>query len=75
MATYVGLLVASLVDDIILPVLQYIPGLKELDSLEAWALGPFMIGKFLSAVITFIIISLIMFLIVKLSKKMGFEED
>lgn len=75
MATYVGLLVQSLVDDIIMPVFQYIPGLKNLDSLEVWQAGPFFIGSFIATIITFTIISIVMFIIVKVGNKIGLEAD
>ncbi|MBN1328419.1 MAG: MscL family protein [Candidatus Heimdallarchaeota archaeon] len=75
MATYVGLLVQSLVNDIIMPIFQYIPGLKELDSLAEWKVGTFFLGSFISSIITFIIISLVMFIIVKLGTKLGLEKD
>ncbi len=75
MATYIGLLVQSLVDDIIMPVFQYIPGLKNLDSLEVWQAGPFFIGSFIATIITFTIISIVMFIIVKVGNKIGLEAD
>jgi len=75
MATYVGLLVQSLVDDIIMPVFQYIPGLKNLDSLESWQAGPFFIGSFISAIITFTIIAIVMFIIVKAGNKIGLDSE
>jgi len=75
MATYVGLLVQSLVNDIIMPILQYIPGLDSLDSLAQWQAGPFFVGNFISTIIIFIIISLVMFLIIKIGNKIGLEND
>ncbi|NHJ31712.1 MAG: MscL family protein [Asgard group archaeon] len=75
MATYVGMLVQSLVDDIIMPILQYIPGLNNLDSLEQWQVGYFFIGSFISTIITFAIISFVMFKIVKIGNKIGLEAE
>ncbi len=75
MATYVGLLVQSLVNDIIMPILQYIPGLDSLDSLEQWQAGPFFVGNFISTIIIFAIISFVMFLIVKIGNKIGLEAE
>ncbi|HUT80555.1 MAG TPA: MscL family protein [Candidatus Bathyarchaeia archaeon] len=75
MATYIGLLVQSLVNDIIMPVFQYIPGLKNLDSLADWQVGPFFIGSFISTIIIFIIISFVLFLIVKIGSKLGLDKD
>jgi large conductance mechanosensitive channel protein len=74
MAAYVGLLVQSLVDDIIMPIFQYIPGLSSLENLAAWQVGPFFIGSFISAIITFVIISFVMFLLVKAGNKIGLDD-
>lgn len=75
MATYIGILVQSLVDDIIMPILQYIPGLSNLDNLEQWQVGHFFIGSFIAAIITFTIISFVMFLIIKIGNKIGLEAE
>jgi large conductance mechanosensitive channel len=75
MATYVGLLVQSLVNDIIMPILQYIPGLENLDSLAQWQVGYFFIGNFISTIIIFAVISFVMFLIVKIGNRIGLEDE
>lgn len=75
MAAYVGLLVQSLVDDIIMPIFQYIPGLSSLENLEQWQVGHFFIGSFISTIITFLIISFVMFLLVKIGNRIGLESD
>lgn len=75
MATYVGLLVTALVNDLIMPILQYIPGLNQLANLSEWQVGYFFIGDFLSATITFIIISFVIFLIVKAGTKLGLDSE
>ncbi|NHJ86438.1 MAG: large conductance mechanosensitive channel protein MscL [Asgard group archaeon] len=75
MATYVGLLVQSLVNDIIMPVFQYIPGLDQLDSLAEWKVRNFFLGNFLSNIIIFVIISFVMFIIVKIGTKLGLDKD
>ncbi|NHJ84819.1 MAG: MscL family protein [Asgard group archaeon] len=75
MATYVGLLVASLVSDIIMPIFFYIPGLNQLEQLSDWTAGNFLIGNFLATLITFIIISIVIFLLVKLATKIGLEKE
>ena len=75
MATYVGLLVSALVNDLIMPIFQYIPGLNQLDKLSDWQVGYFFIGDFLATTITFIIISLVIFLIVKAGTKLGLEAE
>jgi large conductance mechanosensitive channel len=75
MGVYLGNLVQSLVKDLILPMIGLaIPGLGDLAtytvSLENQIFG---IGSFLAALITFIIVAFVIFLIVKISKKWGIE--
>jgi large conductance mechanosensitive channel len=68
---YLGQLVQSLVKDLLLPAIGLlIPGMNNLATLMV---GPFSIGDFLSAVITFVIVAFIIFLIVKVAKKWGME--
>ena len=72
MAIYLGGLVKALVTDLILPVVQFAlpPGSSGINSLMA---GPFGVGDFANALLTFIIVALVVFLIVKIAKryKMG----
>ncbi|MCF2144613.1 MAG: MscL family protein [Candidatus Heimdallarchaeota archaeon] len=75
MATYVGLLVQALVDDIIMPLFTYIPGLNNLDRLNDWVVGNFYIGHFLSTSITFIAVAFVIYLIVKIGTKLGGEVE
>ena len=75
MAIYVGGLVQALVDDIIMPIFQYIPGLSQLDNLNDWKLGYFLIGHFISTSITFLIISIVVFFIVKIGTKLKLDEE
>ncbi len=70
MAIYLGGLVQALVDDLIMPILAYIPGI---DVIADWAVGPFLFGHFISALLTFIIVALVIFLLVKLTTKIGIE--
>ena len=70
MAIYLGGLVQALVDDLVLPILSYIPGI---DVIADWAVGPFLLGHFLSAFLTFLIVALVIFLLVKATTKMGIE--
>ena len=68
---YLGALVKAVVTDFIIPLLGLaIPGLANLATYAA-AVGKqsFGIGDFLVALITFIIVALIVFLIVKVAKK------
>jgi large conductance mechanosensitive channel len=67
---YLGALVKALVDDLIMPIIQFF---TPETNWEAIVLGPFRIGHFLGALITFIIIALVIFVIVKMSKKWGIE--
>jgi large conductance mechanosensitive channel len=68
---YLGMLVQSLVKDLILPVIG-IP-LSGVGNLATYTVTfdnqQFMIGDFLIAVITFIIVALVIFLIVKIAKR------
>lgn len=67
---YLGALVKALVDDIIMPIVQLvIPNV----AWEAIEVGPFRIGHFTGAVVTFIIIAFVVFLIVKGTKRLGVE--
>jgi large conductance mechanosensitive channel len=80
MAVYVGALVNSVVNDIVFGLLGDIPGLKtflEANPTSSWMDWPFAsevrLGAFFSNVITFIIVAFVVFLIVKLSKKIGLD--
>jgi large-conductance mechanosensitive channel len=71
MAIYLGLLVQGLVDAFILPLIEFAlpPGI----GWESFTLGPFRIGTFLSAFITFIIVAFVIFLLVKVTSRFGIE--
>lgn len=70
LGVYLGTLVQALVNDLIMPIVTlFIPG-------TAWdvlMVGPFRVGHFLGAVLTFLIVALVIFIIVKQTKKMGIE--
>jgi len=72
---YLGALVQALVKDFIIPLLGLlIPGMSDLATLSATVLSQvFGIGDFLVALITFIAVALIVFIIVKVAKKMKIE--
>jgi len=70
MALYLGELVKALVDDLIMPILSYIPGI---DVIADWAVGPFLLGHFIAAFLTFIIVALVIFILVKITSKIGIE--
>jgi large conductance mechanosensitive channel len=75
MGLYLGGLVQSLVKDLLLPLIGLaFPGMGDLASLS-FAVGSqtFGIGNFLVALITFIIVAFVIFLIVKITKKWGLE--
>ena len=67
MGIYVGNVIQAVVDDLIMPIFEFIPT----DGLgwEELTLGPFRVGHFLGTVLTFIIVSLVIFLLVKLIAK------
>jgi len=75
LALYVGLLIQALVKDFIIPLLGLaIPGLSNLATYSVGVLSQtFGIGDFLVALITFIIVALIVFLIVKAAKRMKID--
>lgn len=70
MGIYLGALVQSLVKDLLMPIIEFAtPGLPW----ELVVIGPFRVGSFLGALITFIIIAFVIFLIVKITRKWGIE--
>ena len=70
MAIYLGGLVQALVDDLIMPILSYIPGI---DVIADWAVGPFLFGHFIATFLTFIIVAFVIFVLVKLTTKIGID--
>jgi len=72
---YLGGLVQALVKDLILPIIGLIiPGLGDLATYEiTFAQQIFRVGDFLAALITFIIVAFVIFLIIKITKKWGIE--
>ena len=75
MGVYLGLLVQALVKDFLLPAIGLaIPGMKDMATYAATVASQvFGIGDFLVALITFIIVAFVVFLIVKIAKKWGME--
>ena len=72
---YLGGLVQALVKDFIMPLIGLvIPGMDNLATMSV-AVGSqqFGVGDFLVALITFIIVALVIFLIVKVAKKWGVD--
>jgi large conductance mechanosensitive channel len=67
---YLGSLVKALVDDLIMPIVQFAtPGI----AWESIEVGPFRIGHFIGSLITFMIVAFVIFLIVKITRKWGIE--
>jgi large conductance mechanosensitive channel len=75
MGVYLGLLVQSLVKDLLLPAIGLaLPGLSDLASYQyTVAEQMFGVGNFLVALITFIIVAFVIFIIVKVTKKWGIQ--
>jgi large conductance mechanosensitive channel len=71
LGVYLGALVQALVKDLILPVIGIpLSAVGDLSTLKEYFAGQtFSVGDFLIAVITFIIVVLVIFLIVKLAKR------
>ena len=72
---YLGGLVQSLVKDLLLPAIGLaIPGLADLATYTVPVLTQvFGVGSFLVALITFVIVAFVVFVLVKVSKKWGME--
>jgi large conductance mechanosensitive channel len=75
MGVYLGGLVQSLVKDLLLPAIGLaIPGLADLSTYTTPAGNQvFGVGSFLVALITFIIVAFVIFVIVKVTKKWGIQ--
>ena len=67
---YLGALVQALVNDLIMPIITLAtPNI----SWEAITFGPFRVGHFIGAIITFIIVTFVIFIIIKITTKMGLK--
>jgi large conductance mechanosensitive channel len=75
MGFYLGILVQALVKDFLLPAIGLaIPGMKDMATYAVTVASQiFGIGDFLVALITFIIVAFVVFLIVKIAKRWGME--
>lgn len=75
MGLYLGNLVQALVKDLLLPTIGLaIPGMKDMATYAISVMSQvFGIGDFLVALITFIIVAFVVFLIVKITKKWEIE--
>jgi len=72
---YLGALVSSLVTNIVMPIIGLVlPGLGNLATYTVTFLNQiFGIGSFIAAIITFIVVALVIFIIVKITKRMGID--
>jgi large conductance mechanosensitive channel len=67
---YLGTLVKALVDDLIMPIVSLaIPGVEW----EQLVVGPFRIGHFIGSLVTFLIVTFVIFILVKITKRWGIE--
>jgi len=70
MAIYLGGLVKALVDDLVMPIVTLVtPGILWEDIVA----GPFRVGHFVGALITFVIVAFVIFIVVKVTKRWGIE--
>jgi large conductance mechanosensitive channel len=69
---YLGALINSLVDNLMMPVISLIPGMEGINW-EEFVFGEFRIGLFVGDLITFIIIAFAVFIIVKIATRLGIE--
>jgi len=72
---YLGQLVQSMVTDLIMPVIGLaLPGIDNLSTLKISVVNQeFGVGGFLVALITFIIVAFVIFILVKVTKKWGIK--
>ena len=68
---YLGAVVKALVTDLILPVVALL--LPSGTDINSYKVGPFGVGDFANSVITFIIVALVIFLIVKIATRYRIE--
>jgi large conductance mechanosensitive channel len=68
---YLGTLVQALVKDLLLPAIGL--AIPDMQNLATFSAGPFAVGDFLVALITFAFVALIVFLAVKVAKRWGVE--
>ncbi|RLE36829.1 hypothetical protein DRJ17_07820 [Candidatus Woesearchaeota archaeon] len=67
---YLGALVQALVNDLVMPIITLAtPGVEW----ELYMVGPFRVGHFIGTLITFLLVAFVVFLIVKMTRKLGIE--
>ena len=67
MGLYLGNLVKALVTDLVLPIVSY--ALPKGSNINTYMVGPFGLGDFTNNLLTFLIVALVIFLIVKAATK------
>ncbi len=72
MGVYLGAVVKALVTDLVLPIVSY--ALPPGTNINTYTVGPFGIGDFANSVITFLIVALVIFLVVKIATKWGLNK-
>jgi len=70
-AIYLGALVKALVSDFVLPIVSY--ALPPGSNINIYMVGPFGVGDFANALITFLIVAFVIFMMVKLAKHYKIE--
>ena len=75
MGVYLGALIQALVSDLIMPIIGLaIPGLENLATIEVpVGTQSFLVGHFLVALITFLIVAFVIFILVKVTKRWGID--
>lgn len=74
MGIYLGALVQALATDLIMPIVGiFTPGIQWNELYFAIGTSQFLYGHFIGQLITFLIIAFVIFLIVKLTKRLGIE--
>ncbi len=68
---YLGALVKALVTDLMLPLLQVF--LPPSQSINSYMVGPFGVGDFSNALLTFLVVAFVIFLLVKLARRYNLE--
>ncbi len=71
LGVYLGALVKALVTDLILTIVQF--ALPPNTPVNTYMVGPFGVGDFANALLTFIIVAVVIFLIVKVAKRYHIE--
>jgi len=67
---YLGALVQALVSDLIMPIIQFAIPETAWENIEA---GPFRIGHFFGTLVTFLMVALVIFLMVRIASRWGLE--